>query len=79
MLTDLKNPEKIIARTEDPIFEPITVYEKNGNVPNVVFSCGNVLIGKTLFVYYGAADKVLGVATCSLAKLIKEIKRSIEN
>lgn len=78
MLTDLKTPEKIIARTENPIFEPITTYEKNGNVPNVVFSCGNVLIGKTLFVYYGAADKVLGVATCSLAKLIKEIKRSME-
>jgi len=44
----------------------------------VVFSCGSALIGKTIFVYYGGADKVLGVATTSLNKLIKEIKKSVE-
>ncbi|PIU07649.1 MAG: hypothetical protein COT31_04035 [Candidatus Moranbacteria bacterium CG08_land_8_20_14_0_20_34_16] len=78
ILTELKKPENIIARTEDPIFEPIMDYEKEGNVSNVVFSCGNVLIGKTIFVYYGGADKILGVATTSLSKLIKEIKKSVE-
>lgn len=78
ILTELKNPENIIARTEDPIFEPVMDYEKEGNVNNVVFSCGNVIINETVFVYYGGADKVLGVATTSLKKIMKEIKKSTE-
>ncbi len=78
ILTDLKNPEKIIARTESPILEPIEDYELNGNIPNVVFSCGNVLVKDKIFVYYGGADKVLGVATTTVSKLLKEIKKSAE-
>ena len=68
----------VLARTADPIFEPLEGYEKEGIVPNVVFSCGAVVRGDpsnplgagTLFLYYGAADKVLGVATASLEHLI---------
>ncbi len=60
----------LLARTADPIFEPVEKYEKEGEVPNVVFSCGTVVRGDTLFLYYGAADKVIGVATASLAHII---------
>ena len=73
-LLDLKNPIKIIGRTDSPILEPETSYEKEGQVSNVVFPCGTALIGKTLFVYYGAADKVIGVATITLKKLLKTLK-----
>ena len=74
VLLDLKNPMKVIGRTDNPIFEPETVYEKEGEIPNVVFPCGNVLIGDKLFVYYGGADKVVGVATVKISKLINAIK-----
>lgn len=74
VLTDLHNPTKIIGRTNYPIFEPEAEYEKNGQVSNVVFPCGAVVIGKTIFMYYGAADKVLGVATIELEKLLSVLK-----
>jgi predicted GH43/DUF377 family glycosyl hydrolase len=60
----------VLARTADPIFEPLEKYEKEGSVPNVVFACGAVVRGDTLFLYYGAADKVIGVATASLAHIM---------
>jgi predicted GH43/DUF377 family glycosyl hydrolase len=60
----------VLARTADPIFEPLEPYEKEGEVPNVVFSCGTVVRGDTLFLYYGAADKTIGVATASLAHML---------
>ncbi|TAN32016.1 hypothetical protein EPN28_05035, partial [Patescibacteria group bacterium] len=60
----------VLARTADPIFEPIEKYEKEGEVANVVFSCGAVARGDALFLYYGAADRVVGVATGSLAHIL---------
>jgi predicted GH43/DUF377 family glycosyl hydrolase len=60
----------ILARTADPIFEPLEDYEKKGAVPNVVFSCGMVVRDDTIFIYYGAADRELGVATASLKHIV---------
>ncbi len=59
-----------LARTADPVFEPLEPYEKTGAVANVVFSCGAVIRGDTLFLYYGGADKVLGAATASLPHIL---------
>jgi predicted GH43/DUF377 family glycosyl hydrolase len=41
-----------------------------GDVPNVVFSNANPVIDGTVYVYYGGADHVIGLATCSLDALI---------
>lgn len=71
VLLDLKNPLKILGRTTNPILEPETSYEKEGLTPNVVFPCGNVVLGDKLFVYYGGADKVVAVATVAINKLLK--------
>lgn len=60
----------VLARTADPIFEPLELYESEGEVAHVVFSCGAVVRGDTLFLYYGAADRVIGVATASLAHIV---------
>lgn len=68
-ILDLKDPAKIVARTKDAILEPEMLFEKEGITPNVVFSCGAALIEDKLFVYYGAADKVLGIATIKLSDL----------
>jgi predicted GH43/DUF377 family glycosyl hydrolase len=73
ILCDLEDPIKILARSDEPIFEPEEPYEKEGNVPNVVFSNGHALIDDTVFIYYGGADKVTGVATAKLDKLLEEI------
>ena len=71
VLLDLKNPSLVISRTVDTIFEPLEEYEKKGVVPNAVFSCGMVLRGDNLLIYYGGADTVVGVAKVSLKKLLK--------
>jgi len=60
----------VLARTADPVFERLEKYEKEGDISNVVFSCGAVVRGDTVFLYYGAADKVIGVATASLAHIL---------
>ena len=71
VVLDLKDPTKIIGRTTYPLFEPQMPYETKGQVPNVVFPCGNVVIGDRLFVYYGGGDSVVGVATVDINKLLK--------
>jgi len=70
-LLDLKNPTRIISRTNETILEPEKKYEREGHVPNVVFPCGHVLRGDTLYHYYGAADSVIGVATMKLSTLLE--------
>lgn len=71
VLTDLHDLTKIISRTDEPIFEPETEYEKIGQIPNVVFPCGAVVIDGKIFMYYGGADSVVGVATAEVEKLLK--------
>ncbi len=73
LLLDLKDPEKVLARSRYPLFEPEEPYEKDGIVPNVVFPCGSVIKGKTLFVYYGGADRVVGTATMPMRKLFEHL------
>jgi predicted GH43/DUF377 family glycosyl hydrolase len=59
-LLDRENPTNVIGRTAMPIIEPQFDYEKEGVVGNVIFPCGAVLRGGIIYVYYGAADKVVG-------------------
>ncbi|HWY79191.1 MAG TPA: hypothetical protein VNW29_02430 [Candidatus Sulfotelmatobacter sp.] len=70
MLLDAQDPTKVLARTDEPIFEPEMPYEIEGEIPNVVFPCGALIIDKNLFVYYGGADKVIGVATIKFEDLL---------
>lgn len=74
MLLDRDDPRKILARTPRPILEPELKCERIGLVPNVVFPCGNVVIGDELFVYYGGADRVCCVATCKLGDLLDHLR-----
>src|SRR3989304_1991827 len=67
---DLKNPTKVIYRHPDPILEPEKDYEKKGRVDNVVFSCGMVEKDEEYFLYYGGADKVIGLATIKKEDLL---------
>jgi len=59
---DRRDPRKVVYRSEEPVFAPEMAWEKAGQVPNVVFVEG-LLAEKDRFVlYYGGADKYIGVA-----------------
>jgi predicted GH43/DUF377 family glycosyl hydrolase len=73
VLLDLKDPFKIIARTKYPLLVPEEYYEKIGLVNNVVFPCGAVTIRDKIYMYYGAADRVTGVATLEVEKLLRTL------
>ena len=75
LVLDLNNPKQILYRSESPILEPEEYYENNGYKWGVVYSCGAVVKNDTLFVYYGGADKVVGVATIKLAELLEDLKK----
>jgi len=75
LLLDLKDPAIILARSSDSIFEPEEDYEKVGVVDNVVFPCGMILKGDLLYIYYGGADKVVGVATMKLSVVLSALVR----
>jgi len=70
-LLDLEDPSCVINRPREFILEPQELWELRGDVPNVVFSCANPVVNDTVYVYYGAADHVIGLATCSLKELLE--------
>ncbi len=59
---DRNDPSKLLSRSDKPIFAPEKDWEKVGQVPNVVFVEGMVHQGSRYLLYYGAADKYIGVA-----------------
>lgn len=77
ILLDINDPTIVLARTTDPIFEPEEPYEKSGVVDNVVFPCGMVLKDDLLYIYYGGADTVVGVATMELDIILKALTRNV--
>jgi predicted GH43/DUF377 family glycosyl hydrolase len=65
VLFDKDDPARVLARSDQPVFEPEHDWEKIGQVPNVVFVEGLIREpGRWLF-YYGGADKYIGVAAAS--------------
>jgi predicted GH43/DUF377 family glycosyl hydrolase len=72
-LLDLTDPTKILARGNEFILGPETLYERTGDVPNVVFPSGWVLDpnGHTVRVYYGAADSSVCMATGEIPELLE--------
>lgn len=73
-LLDRDDPARVRGRSAFPIFEPVEDYEWKGATPGVVFPCGVVRRGGTLFFYYGAADSVVGVATAKLSEILAMFK-----
>jgi predicted GH43/DUF377 family glycosyl hydrolase len=70
-LLDLENPRRVVARSSDWVFAPEADYEQRGLAPNVVFTCGAITRGDELWMYYGAADTVIGLAVAKSADLLK--------
>lgn len=72
-LLDKKDPAKLISRLPYPLLRPDENWEKKGVVSNVVFPTGTALFDGRLFLYYGAADDCIAVASVDLKELVKEL------
>jgi predicted GH43/DUF377 family glycosyl hydrolase len=70
LLLDLQDPTIVRYRSRDWLMQPEEPYEIDGFYRGCVFPGGKVVIDGTLFVYYGAADKYVGLATCDLEELL---------
>ncbi len=69
-LLDKDDPTKVLARLPTPLFEPEADYERNGNVDNVVFPTGIIEENGVVYIYYGCADRNIGVKWVSITDLL---------
>lgn len=69
LLLDLDDPRIVRARLDRALALPDEAYERSGFFDNVLFSCGALVDGDALRIYYGAADRVMALGTVSLAEL----------
>lgn len=74
MLLDLKDPSKVLARSSEPIMEPVAPYEQTGFFGNVVFTNGQIVDGDTVHIYYGASDEVICKADFSIKEILAMLK-----
>jgi predicted GH43/DUF377 family glycosyl hydrolase len=73
LLLDLKEPWRVLARSEEPIMEPSAPYEREGFLGEVIFTNGHVLDGDRLTLYYGAADSVICAANLSIRAILESL------
>lgn len=74
MLLDLKDPSRVLARSSEPIMEPVAPYEQTGFFGNVVFTNGQIVDGDTVHIYYGASDEVICKADFSIKEILAMLK-----
>lgn len=72
-LLDKKNPFKVIARSRRPLIRP-SPETRDGYVPNVVYSCGAMAVGRTLLLPYGVADSFTAFAAVALDQLLPTLE-----
>ncbi|MGK4568250.1 glycoside hydrolase family 130 protein [Flavobacterium sp. 3HN19-14] len=72
-LLDLENPEIEIGRLKDPLIMP-NLDEREGYVPNVVYSCGSIIHNNELIIPYGLSDHSSTFATVNLEVLLDRLK-----
>jgi predicted GH43/DUF377 family glycosyl hydrolase len=75
ILLDLDHPEHVIASLEDPLIAPHD-HERNGYVPNVVYSCGAMRHRDTLVIPYGTSDTAIAFATVNIPALLSRMTKS---
>lgn len=75
ILLDIDDPGRVIGHLREPLLVP-DESERDGYVPNVVYSCGSLIHGDRLVIAYGAADTSTGFATVEVDALLTELTRS---
>lgn len=69
ILLDKNNPSKIIALLDEPLLSP-NEEEREGYVPNVIYSCGGLVHNNKLIIPYAMSDITSGIATISVTDII---------
>ena len=71
-LLDLEDPCRVLRRSDEWVFAPETLYERQGDVNGVVFSCGWILDkpAGSIRLYYGGADTCMALATAQLSDVL---------
>ena len=72
MLLDLENPSKVIGALNEPLIEPDD-QEREGYVPNVVYSCGSITHKENLIIPYAHSDSSCGFAKIGINELLKKM------
>jgi predicted GH43/DUF377 family glycosyl hydrolase len=73
LLLDLENPHRVVAQLPEPLLTP-SPGEREGYVPNVLYSCGALVHGEHLILPYGFSDSGVCIATVSLPDLLAELR-----
>ncbi len=73
VLLDLNDPSKIIRRLTKPLIEADEL-EREGYVPNVVYTCGLMRHGNLLVIPYAVSDSATGFVTIELNEILDEFK-----
>jgi predicted GH43/DUF377 family glycosyl hydrolase len=73
ILLDINDPGQVIGRLREPLLEP-TQEERDGYVPNVVYSCGSLIHADKLIIPYALSDQSSTFATVSVEELLSELK-----
>ncbi len=76
VLLDLKKPWKVLARSSEPLLEPVAPYEQTGFFGNVVFTNGHLVNGDEITMYYGASDEVICGAKLSVKGILASLRVS---
>jgi predicted GH43/DUF377 family glycosyl hydrolase len=71
-LLDLENPQKIIGKLKEPLLSP-NENERNGYVPNVVYSCGSIVHNEQLILAYAYSDIGTKYTSIPLKEIIDEL------
>jgi predicted GH43/DUF377 family glycosyl hydrolase len=74
VLLDLEDPRRVRAELTDPLIAP-DPGERDGYVPNVVYSCGALRHGDLLVLPYGCNDTSARIATVSIPELLHRMRR----
>jgi predicted GH43/DUF377 family glycosyl hydrolase len=73
LLLDLEDPSKVIGWLDEPLLTP-TADEREGYVPNVLYSCGALLHDDTLVLPYGCSDASIRVALVDVPQLLTRLR-----
>jgi predicted GH43/DUF377 family glycosyl hydrolase len=72
LLLDLDDPTRVIASLDEPLISPLHE-DRNGYVPNVVYSCGSLAHNDTLMMPFGIADNSIGIATTQISAVLNRL------
>jgi predicted GH43/DUF377 family glycosyl hydrolase len=75
-LLDLEDPSRVIGRLREPLLSPDST-EREGYVPNVLYSCGSLVHGEHLIIPYAMSDWASGFASVNLRELLDELKTGV--